>query len=94
MVAGSRPVSSPQAAQEQTDDNALVPIALGTAGWLIAGVALVVAGNSVPEDSRWWIGTCAVGFGSGVCGLVYVRRRSGRPQRAALRAQRKLADQA
>ena len=88
MTDGLRPANSPGAAQEQTDDNAFVPIAIGTASWLVAGVALLIARGSVPTDARWWIGSCAVGFVSGVGGLVYVKRRSGRPHRAALRAQR------
>ena len=68
-----------------------MPIAVGTIAWTVAGIvllALLLVGNEQIADQRWWLSTCAVGCISGIGGLIYVKRRAGRPQRAAARAAR------
>ncbi|MBU6245690.1 MAG: hypothetical protein KGP12_10805 [Actinomycetales bacterium] len=80
--------TTPSAAGDQTEDNAFLPIAIGTLGWLVAGAVLLMLGSRLSADSRWWIGSCAVGVISGVGGMIYVKRRAGRPRRAAARRAR------
>ena len=41
-------------------------------GWSIALIALLLARGSLPAADRWWIWTCATGFGLGVFGFCYV----------------------
>jgi hypothetical protein len=45
-----------------------------TAGWAIAlvTVALLSALGVLPPGERWWVWTCAAGFGLGLWGLWYV----------------------
>ena len=76
------------ASGDQTEDNAFLPITIGTVAWLIAGVVLLVLRDQLAPGSRWWIGSCAVGVISGVGGMIYVKRRAGRPRRAAARRAR------
>ena len=84
--AGS-PSSSPDS-PDPTEDNAFRPIAITTGAWLLAGLVLLLLAGRLDDGQRWWIATCAVGVISGVGGMVYVKRRAGRPQRAAARKAR------
>jgi hypothetical protein len=60
----------------------------GTVGWAVALVVLLIAGDALPADSRWWIWTCATGLGMGLFALWYVPRlKHGRERAAARRAQ-------
>jgi hypothetical protein len=43
-----------------------------TAGWAIALVVLIIVRDTLPPGSRWWLWTCAAGFGLGLFGLWYV----------------------
>jgi hypothetical protein len=62
---------------DQTD--AVVPVTVGTVVW---GVALVVTfllrGRLAESGSQWWVWTCGVGFGLGLFGCWWVRRRRAR----------------
>jgi hypothetical protein len=61
----------------------------GTVGWEVALVVLLIAGDALPADSRWWIWTCVTGLGMGLFALWYVPRlKRGRERAAAQRAQR------
>lgn len=61
--------------------------ALGTAGWAIALIVLLIVHSSLPSGSRWWIWTCAAGSGMGLFGLWYVPRlKRGRARAAERRA--------
>jgi hypothetical protein len=65
----------------ETDDRLVTGVI--TAGWAVALVVLAIARNTLPPGSRWWVWTCAAGFGLGLFGLWYVpllkrRRSSGR----------------
>ena len=67
----------PGRAHDQTD--AVVPVTVGTAIW---GIALVVTfalrERLAQSDAQWWVWTCAVGFGLGLFGCWWVRRRRSR----------------
>ena len=54
------------------EGNDLVITLTGTVAWAVALIVLVALRDSLPASSRWWIWTCAVGFGLGLFGLAYV----------------------
>jgi hypothetical protein len=58
-------------------------------GWAVALIILLVVRGSIPVADRWWIWTCATGFGVGVFGFCYVpvlkRSRARAAQRRAAR---------
>jgi hypothetical protein len=54
------------------ETNERVVTGMITIGWAIALVTLVLLRGSLPEGERWWIWTCATGFGMGLFGLWYV----------------------
>jgi hypothetical protein len=58
-------------------------VTVGTILWLIALIVMLPFWSRLDDDGRlWWIATAAVGFGLGLLGIGYCRRRS-----AALRRQ-------
>jgi hypothetical protein len=60
---------------------------VGTAGWAVALVVLLIVRDSLPADERWWIWTCVTGLGMGLFALWYVPRlKRGRARAAARRA--------
>jgi len=60
---------------------------VGTAGWAVALVVLLIIRGSLPADQRWWIWTCVTGLVMGLFGLWYVPRlKRGRSRAAARRA--------
>jgi hypothetical protein len=59
--------------------------ALGTAGWALALIVLLIVRGSLPSDARWWIWTCATGLVMGLFGLWYVPRLKRARARAAQR---------
>jgi len=67
-------------------DNAFLPVALGTACWLVVGaVLLVIRDQPIMQGRSWWLGVCAVGAISGAGGIVYLRFRRARDARRAAR---------
>ena len=56
---------------------------VGTAGWAIALVVLLIVRDSLPAGDRWWIWTCATGLAMGLFGLWYVPRLKRTRARAA-----------
>ncbi len=59
-------------------------VTIGTVLWGVAFVALVPFYGRLAEDGRgWWAWTCLAGFGLGLLGIEYCRRR-----RAALETDR------
>ncbi|HVE64733.1 MAG TPA: DUF2530 domain-containing protein [Mycobacteriales bacterium] len=59
----------------ETDD--VRAVAVGTALWAVALVALLPFQSHLREDGRlWWYAACAFGFALGLLGLYYVRRRA------------------
>ena len=60
---------------------------VGTAGWTVALVVLLVIRDSLPADQRWWIWTCVCGIAFGIFASWYVPRlKRGRARAAAMRA--------
>jgi uncharacterized protein DUF2530 len=73
-----RPAPPPREA-----DDRLVTAVI-TAAWAIALVVLLIARDSVPAGSRWWVWTCVAGLVMGLFGLWYVPRlKRGRARAAA-----------
>ena len=69
---------------DDSDTDAILPVAIGTGVWLAALIALVVAKPTLDENgTAWWIGVAAVGALSGLLGLVFLRWRKGRARRRA-----------
>jgi len=61
---------------------------VGTAGWAIALIVLLIVRGSLPPGQRWWIWTCATGLAMGLFALWYVPRlKRGRARAAARRAE-------
>jgi len=51
-------------------------VLVGTVLWLVAFLALLPFYSSLEEDGQlWWLWTCVCGFGLGLLGLEYCRRR-------------------
>ena len=49
---------------------------VGTAIWLVAFIALLPFYGALEDRGRtWWLWTCMAGFGLGLFGLEYCRRR-------------------
>ena len=64
------------------DHDGLLPIAVLTVAWAVAAVVLVVVREDLADSDRtWWLWTCVAGFGLGLLGYTFSRRR-----RDALRA--------
>ena len=58
---------------------------LRRSGGLLAFLGLLPFWGTLDESGRtWWLWTCLAGFGLGLCGLEYCRRR--RKERAAQQA--------
>ena len=56
-------------------------VAVGAALWLVGFVLLLpFAGRLADTDRIWWLWTCLAGFGLGVIGWDYCRRRRNRRQ--------------
>jgi hypothetical protein len=61
----------------------VLTVTIGTGLWLIALIVLLPFWSRLREDGHlWWVATAATGFGLGVVGVFYCRRRA-----AALRRQ-------
>ena len=62
---------------------------VGTAGWAVALLVLLIVRGSLPAGQRWWIWTCACGVAMGLFAAWYVPRlKRGRARAAARRAAR------
>jgi hypothetical protein len=63
----------------RADQDAILPVSIGTAVWLVALVVLLARRDSLSDAGReWWILAAAVGVVSGAGGLVFLRWRAGR----------------
>lgn len=61
---------------EPLDLDGVRTIQIGTIAWLVGFVALVPFYSSLSDDGRtWWLWTCLAGFGLGLFGYEYCRRR-------------------
>ena len=62
--------------------------AVGTAGWAVALVVLLVLRSQITPSERWWIWTCVAGVMMGLFALWYVPRlKRARARSAARREQ-------
>ena len=61
-------------------------IGVGTAGWAIALVVLLIVRGSLPASDRWWIWTCVAGLAMGLFAFWYVPRLKRGRARAAARS--------
>jgi hypothetical protein len=66
---------------EPLDVDGTRTVAVGTALWLLAFVLLLPFYDRLKETDRlWWLWTCLAGFGLGVLGWDYCRRRRNHRQ--------------
>ena len=62
---------------EPLDVDGVRTVEVGVALWVVGFVALLPFYGRLERDGHtWWLWTCLAGFGLGLCGLEYVRRRS------------------
>lgn len=59
---------------EPLEIDARIPTGVGTAGWAVALVVLLILGDRVPPGDRWWIWTCVTGICLGGFGFWYAPR--------------------
>jgi hypothetical protein len=72
---------------EPLDLDGVRTVEVGTAAFLIGFLALLPFYGSLADDGRtWWLWTCLSGFGLGLFGIEYCRRRR------VARKERDLAD--
>jgi len=61
---------------EPLDVDGVRTVAVGTALWLVAFVAMLPFYGPLSDHGRtWWLWTCLAGFGLGLCGYEFCRRR-------------------
>jgi hypothetical protein len=63
----------------QSDEDAILPVSIGTGIWAITLVVLLILRQRLEESgTAWWIGAALVGVVSGVGGLVFLYWRRSR----------------
>lgn len=61
---------------EPLDVDGVVPVLVITMLWGVASVVLLFMRDDLAADNRtWWLWTCVAGFGFGLLGFAFVRRR-------------------
>ncbi len=74
---------------EPLDVTGVRTVAVGTALWLVAFVALLPFASTLRETGQlWWLWTCLAGVGLGLCGIEVCRRQARRGPRRASRGKR------
>jgi NhaP-type Na+/H+ or K+/H+ antiporter len=90
-VDATKPTSEPAARPSPPpplEAHEQVVIWVGTAGWVVALVVLLIVRGSLPPGQRWWIWTCVCGVAFGLFAMWYVPRlKRGRARAAARRAE-------
>jgi hypothetical protein len=67
---------------EPLDVDGVRTVAVGTALWALAFFLLLPFYGRLQESGRlWWLWTCVAGFGLGIIGWDYCRRRRRRSRR-------------
>jgi membrane protein DedA with SNARE-associated domain len=67
-----------------SDDNAFLPVALGTIAWLASLVYVTAVTGVQPEEGQvWWFAVTVIGSLSGIFGLVFLRWRMKRKRERA-----------
>jgi uncharacterized protein DUF2530 len=59
---------------EPLDVDAVNVVIFGTAVWALAFVVVLLLGDRVGDEAQW-LWTCGTGFGLGLIGVYYCRRR-------------------
>jgi integral membrane sensor domain MASE1 len=73
---------------DESDSDAILPVAIGTVVWAVLLVVLVVARPTLEENgTTWWIGAAAVGVVSGAGGVLFLRWRKQRAIRRSAAGQ-------
>ncbi|MDI1289950.1 MAG: DUF2530 domain-containing protein [bacterium] len=66
----------------RSDEDAVLPVSLGTVAWLVVLVVLLARKSELDADgSGWWIAVAAVGLVTGIGGVLFTRRRRSRMTR-------------
>lgn len=66
----------------RSDDDAILPVTLGTLVWAAILVVLLTQQSRLQEaGTGWWIGAAAVGVVSGALGVLFLRWRRSRTDR-------------
>jgi hypothetical protein len=74
---GVGPSKGPVAEVRPLDVTGLRTVMVGTALFLVAAIVLLVFRDWLQDTGReWWLWTCVAGFGLGVFGYDYCRRRA------------------
>ena len=74
---------------EPFETDAVKVAVVGTVLWAVAFVALLPFSGRLADDGRgWWVWTCLAGFGIGLLGIEYCRRRRDAIARRAERSRR------
>ena len=64
---------------DQSDEDAILPVSLGTIVWFLVLVGLLMQRNGLEEDGNsWWISVAVVGLVSGLGGVVFLTWRKRR----------------
>lgn len=62
-----------------SDEDAVLPVTIGTGIWLVALIVLVARKAVLDENGTgWWIAVALVGFVMGSGGVLFLRRRRRR----------------
>jgi protein-S-isoprenylcysteine O-methyltransferase Ste14 len=67
---------------EQSDEDAILPVSLGTIVWCLVLVVLLFQRSTLEANgTSWWIGVAVVGIVSGIGGVLFLTWRKGRRNR-------------
>lgn len=61
---------------EPLDVDGVAATAVGTVLWAVGFLLLLVTGTRFDDSNGWWLWVCIAGFGSGLVGIGYTRRRA------------------
>lgn len=62
---------------EPVPDDGVGVATAGTVLWALAALACMIGRDALAErGTEWWLWTCIAGFGLGLVGVAFVRRRS------------------
>ena len=62
--------SPPPPPPREADDRTVTLV--GTIGWAVALVVLLIVRDKLPAGSRWWVWACVTGLAMGLFALWYV----------------------
>ena len=69
----------------RSDEDAVLPVSIGTVAWLVVLVVLLARKSELDANGHgWWIAVASVGLVTGIGGVLFTRRRRSRMARARL----------